>query len=79
MGSRRVEGRAMIGRPPLLMAAPRTKSTIEATPERNKPLKASRTIWPVTSARKARLTETMLSLRAIVMGLLTKSVGRKSK
>ena len=68
----------MMGRPPLLRADPRMKSTCPPMPEKKRPAIVSAATWPVRSTASAELMATMLSLRAIWKGSLVKLDGRIS-
>ena len=73
-----VDGSAMIGLPPRLRAAPRTKSTCPPMPEKNRPSSVSAATCPVRSTASAELIAIMLSLRAMTNGSFVKSLGRIS-
>ncbi len=66
---------AMMLRPPLERAAPRTKSTWPPTPENCLAPMASAATWPIRSTEMAELTLTMLSFWAMTKGSLVKVAG----
>ena len=68
----------MIGRPPLLRAAPRMKSTCPPMPEKKREPIESAATWPVRSTARAELIATMSSLREIWNGSFVKLEGRIS-